>query len=48
MGEWLSSIRSPAGNQFGQETQRWAMMIYHELIWLSAKRTDGIKYRNVG
>jgi hypothetical protein len=47
-GEWSSKVRSPAGNRFDQEAQRWTIPIYHKLIWLSAKRTDGIKYRNVG
>jgi hypothetical protein len=45
--DWLSNVRSPAGHHPDQEAQRQDQNDYHELIRLSAKRTDGIKYRNV-
>lgn len=45
--DWLSNVRSPAGYRSGQEAQRRAIQIITKLIRLSAKRIDGIKYRNV-
>ena len=48
-GEWLSSVRSPVGKSIGSRSLTVGPEdIYHKLIWLSAKRTDGIKYRNIG